>query len=276
MTHEDAETAVELALAQGWRNRRHFYEFVLRVPSCHAIVGCRDDRLVATGIATNAGPVGWLGGVIVAADWRGRGMGTAVTEALMIWLRTQGCETLSLEATDEGLPLYERIGFRLVTWYHQLQADHLPIPPAPPPGSHVRQARQADLPAILELDRQATGEDRSPALTVLAEGGAWLLEDEGGEADGRLRGFLMPAERAYGVVIAPRPEDGLYLLDLHRVLVPPGAHVRAGVPHENAAGWGALEAAGWHETWRAPRLLLGPDIEWQPTWIWGQLNSAMG
>jgi GNAT superfamily N-acetyltransferase len=273
MSAADVDAAVELALAQGWRNRRLFYDFVLRVPTCQALVGEIEGRLVATGLATANGQVGWLGAIVVEAGQRRRGLGRAMTEELMARLREAGCQTLSLEATDAGRPMYERMGFRLVSHYHQLQAGHLDEPPRPPPGARVRQLRRTDLPAVFELDRQATAEDRSAPLTVLAEGAGWVLEDE---ADASLRGFLLPAERAYGAVIAPRPEDGIYLLDLHRYLVPPGAHVRAGVPHEADAGWQALLARGWQETWRAPRFLLGPDIPWRPAWIWGQINSAMG
>ena len=271
MTTADVDAAVQLALAQGWRNRSLFYEFVLRVPAAQALVGVVDGRVVATGLATVNGPVGWLGAIIVSAEFRGRGFGRAMTEELMRRLRAAGCETLSLEATDQGRPMYERMGFRLATRYHQLQADHLDERPLPPPGAHVRPLRRADLPAVCALDRLATAEDRSAALEVLAEAGGWALD-----RDGSLAGFLLPAERAYGVVIAPRPEDGLYLLDLHRFLVPPGAHVRAGVPHEHEAAWRELQSRGWQETWRAPRMLQGPDIPWRPEWIWGQINSAMG
>ncbi len=130
----------------------------------------------------------------------------------------------------------------------------------------------ADLPAVIALDRAATGEDRSVPLRVLAESwGGYVLER--GDS---LAGFLLPAERAYGAVVAPRWEDGLFLLDLHRTLVPEGAGVRAGIPHEHEAAWRELAKRGWTETWLAPRMLLGPSIEWQPEWIWGQINSAMG
>jgi hypothetical protein len=165
------------------------------------------------------------------------------------------------------------MGFRFVTTYHQLQADHLPDPPATPEGATVRKLEPADLPAVFELDRLATAEDRSVPLTVLAEmeAGGWVLEREAA-----VRGFLFPAERAFGPIVAPRFEDGLFLLDFHRHLVPASGHVRAAVPHENAAGWQDLMARGWVETWQAPRYLLGPDVPWRPEWIWGQLNSAMG
>jgi GNAT superfamily N-acetyltransferase len=271
MTPADVEAAVALARAQGWRDRRLFYEFVLRVPTSQAIVGVVGDRVIATGLATANGPVGWLGALVVAEEYRRRGFGRVMTEELMARLRDAGCETLSLEATDAGRPMYERLGFRLATCYHQLQADHLDERPLPPEGARVRALRQADLTAVRTLDRLATAEDRSAALEVLAEAGGWILEREGSVA-----GFLLPAERAYGVVIAPRPEDGIYLLDLHRFLVPAGAHVRAGIPHEHERAWRELASRGWEETWRAPRMLLGPDIAWRPNWIWGQLNSAMG
>src|SRR5450759_554081 len=128
LTTADVDTAVALAKAQGWRDRRQFYEFVLRTSTCQPLAGVADGRLVATGLATANGQVGWLGAIVVAAEFRRRGIGRAMTEELCRRLRGAGCATLSLEATDAGRPLYERMGFRLVTSYHQLQADHLPDP----------------------------------------------------------------------------------------------------------------------------------------------------
>jgi GNAT superfamily N-acetyltransferase len=274
---------VDMALALGWSNRRLFYEFVLRTSTCQPLAGVLGGRVIATGLATANGSVGWLGAIIVDADLRGRGIGRTVTEELCRRLRAAGCSTLSLVASEAGRPMYEKMGFRLVTHYHQLQADHLPEPPTPPEGSRVRRLEPADLPTVLELDRLATAENRSVALRVLAEIGAeserggvtglggWVLE-----RDGAVSGFLLPAERAYGAIVAPRFEDGRFLLDLHRHVVPAGARVRAGIPDEHGAAWRELQALGWQESYRAPRLLLGPDIPWRPDWIWGQINSAMG
>jgi len=276
MTGADVEAASALARAEGWRDRTHFFEFVLRVPTAQPLVGTLDGRVIATGLATASGPVGWMGALIVAAECRGRGYGLAMTRELMRRLRDAGSETLSLEATDAGRPIYERMGFRIETHYHQLQADRLDELPEPPAGVRARRLTPADLAAVCELDRQATAEDRSAALAVLAELDGWALEDEDAANATALRGFLLPAERAYGAVVAPRFEDGLYLLDLHRSIVPAGAHVRAGIPHEHEAAWQELLARGWQETWRAPRMLLGPPIPWRPEWIWGQINSAMG
>jgi GNAT superfamily N-acetyltransferase len=271
MAQAEAEVAIALAKAQGWRDRRRFYDFVFRVSTCRPVVAVVGDRVVGTGLATVQGSVGWLGAIAVEAGFRRRGIGRAITDELCRRLRAAGCTTLSLEATDEGRPMYERMGFRLAATYHQLQASHLPEEPAPPAGTRVRKLEPADLPAIVELDRLATAEDRSAALAVMAQDVGWVLE-----RGGTISGYLIPAERAYGPAIAPRFEDGLFLLDLHRHVVPAGADVRAGIPHPHAAAWHELLARGWKETWQAPRLLLGPDVPWRPEWIWGQMNSAMG
>ncbi len=271
MTEADIDAAVALALAQGWRDRRHFYHIVLRTPSCQPLVGTIDRRVVATGLATASGTVGWLGAVVVDEPVRGRGYGRAMTEELCRRLRDAGCATLSLVATAAGRPLYERLGFRLVTHYHEMDGDHLGREPEPPAGARLRPMTPDDLPRVFELDRLATAEDRRPVLAELSKAGGWVLDDVPG-----MRGFLLPSDRAFAAIIAPRLEDGLYLLELHRHLAPPDGYARAGIPEENAAGRRELEARGWRPHWVAPRMLLGPDVPWRPAWIWGQINSAMG
>jgi len=271
MTTADVDAAVVLAAAQGWRDRRRFYDLVFRTPTSQPLVGTVGGRIVATGVATANLPVGWLGAIAVEAEFRGRGYGRSMTEALVWRMTAIGCQTLSLEATDAGRPMYERMGFRLVTHYHQLEAGHIDEAPAPPAGTRVRPLEPADLPGVFALDRTATAEDRSAALAALAETGGWLLE-----RDASTTGFLLPAERSYGAIVAPRFEDGLFLLELHRSLAPVGASVRAGIPDEHPAAARELIARGWRETWQAPRMLLGPAVPWRPEWIWGQINSAMG
>lgn len=125
MAPSEAEVAIALALAQGWRNRRRFYDFVFRISTCQPIVAVVEGRVVGTGLATVQGPVGWLGAIAVDAGFRRRGIGQAITNDLCRRLRAAGCTTLSLEATDDGRPMYERMGFRLAATYHQLQAGHL-------------------------------------------------------------------------------------------------------------------------------------------------------
>ena len=56
----------------------------------------------------------------------------------------------------------------------------------------------------------------------------------------------------------------------------PERRVRAGLLSENEAGLEHLLANGWTDSWRAPRLVRGDPMTWQPEAIWGQFNHALG
>ena len=79
-----------------------------------------------------------------------------------------------------------------------------------------------------------------------------------------------------GATIAPNPADAMALLDARRDAYPIDRKVRAGVLETNAVGIARLEADGWTEAWRAPRLELGEPLDWDPPAIWGQFNHALG
>ena len=112
-----------------------------------------DDEGRATASALSFGRTGWLGGLTVAPEHRGRGLGEAITEAAAAWLVERGAETVLLYATDLGEPLYARLGFT-VTGSLALYA----APPAQVVGEVVPWQEAA------ELDALATGEDRSVVL----------------------------------------------------------------------------------------------------------------
>jgi predicted N-acetyltransferase YhbS len=98
-----------------------------------------------------------VGMMLVAARYGRRGLGRALMEHL---LRVAGEDcTVTLFATDMGRPLYEKLGFEVS------YAGRLNVPIAPPEGA--RTATEADLPAILAVDRAAFGADRERILSRL-------------------------------------------------------------------------------------------------------------
>ena len=284
MTADDIDPANALARAQGWRDRARLYAFVLRVPTCRPLVGTIDGRIVATGLATANGPVGWLGAIIVDSNYRRRGFGRTMTEELIGRLRADGCQTISLEATEAGRPLYDRLGFRVHCHYIEMDPAGEAVEPAPPPRTRLRRMKAADLPAVSALDRAATGEDRHAALTLLAEESGWILEDDSGlpeaeewlEPAPAIRGFLLPSDRGHGAIVAPLFEDGEFLMRLHHFVGRAGPGPRCGMPDAHGPDLAELAGRGWHDVGRLPRMVLGADPIWRPTWIWGQINSAMG
>jgi GNAT superfamily N-acetyltransferase len=284
MTPVDVAEASALATAQGWRDRTRHFEFTMRVPTCIPLVGTVDGRIVATALGTANGPVGWIGAIVVDAAYRRIGYGRAITEETIERLRRAGCHSISLAATKQGRPLYERLGFHVLCWYVEMDPTGPLTAPTPPAGSRIRRIEAADLPAVFALDRAATGEDRHMVLGALADDGGWLLEDDAGIVEGdewagpapSLRGFLLPSDRGHGAIVAPRFEDGLCLMNLHALTGRDGPGPRCGMPDAHGDELDAIAARGWTEHDRMPRMILGDDPSWRPRWIWGQVNSAIG
>jgi GNAT superfamily N-acetyltransferase len=270
MTPDDVEAASAAMLASDWGDRREWFEFAVRHPACHVIVAEVDGQPVGTGVATINGSVGWIGTIWVAPAWRRRGLGMALTQGPIDAAEAAGCRTLVLVATEAGRPMYERLGFEVQTWYRIVEAPGLDGGAVDP---RIRSFRTSDLATMAALDAAATGEDRAHLLEAFATPDSTrVLERE----DGSLGGFVVRAPWGGGATIAPRFEDAEAILHARRVAGGPGKRVRAGLLGDNEAGLERLSAAGWTEAWRAPRLIRGEPLAWDPAAIWGQFNHALG
>ncbi len=268
MAAADIEAASAAILADDWGDRRTWFEYVVASATVHGIVAEVDGEIVGTGVAAFHGPVAWIGTIWVDRAARGRGLGAALTEAVMDATDQAGCVTQVLVATEIGRPLYERFGFRVQTWYRTMERRGLDAPPPPA----VRAFATGDLPAMVQLDRTATGEDRSAALAAFAG----LATSRVLAGDDGVRGFVVRAPWGGGATVTRTLDDAMTLLDARLTAAGPLRTVRCGIVLENEAGARALEASGWTEAWRAPRLIRGRALELNPSMLWGQFNHAMG
>jgi GNAT superfamily N-acetyltransferase len=269
-----APTDVEpIAIAferQGWGDRRSMLNWVTRYRYARPLVAVADDTIVGTGIACINGPVGWIGTIWTHPDRRRRGIGMALTEAVVRAAEAAGCRTLVLTATEAGRPMYERIGFEVQSGYRILEAPGTGIGADDPRG---RPFRAEDLGAMARLASQATGEDREHLLTSFASPETARCWDD---RDGRLAGFAVAAPWGSVHAIAPILDDGLAILRDRRSRRPPDHRVRTGLLIENEAGLERLLSDGWTDAWQAPRLVRGDPLAWEPRSIWGQFSFAIG
>jgi GNAT superfamily N-acetyltransferase len=276
MQAPDLEPAVAAILADGWGDRRAWFAFALDMLACHVFVAeDSSGDIVGTGVVTTNGPAAWIGTIWVERSHRRRGLGRALTQATIDVAEAAGCRTLILVATDRGRPLYEGLGFEVQTWYRTMEAPGLAGDTGrqDPPDARIRQFRRDDLAPMSELDRSATGEDRSQLLAALAtpDGSRVLV----GDADAP-RGFVIRAPWGGGATIATTPDDAIAILRARRLDYPADRRIRCGILLENELGAAMLEADGWSEAWRAPRLARGSPLDWHPERIWGQFNHALG
>ncbi|MCW2791384.1 MAG: family N-acetyltransferase [Nocardioides sp.] len=75
------------------------------------VLATLDGEAVASGSLWVTGTVGGLYNIATVERARGRGVGLAVTGALMDLAHERGCTEAILHATEQGRPVYERLGF---------------------------------------------------------------------------------------------------------------------------------------------------------------------
>jgi GNAT superfamily N-acetyltransferase len=246
----------------GWNDVRPAFKYYAAQRFCRPLKATVDRKLVGAGCAIRFGPTGWLAHLIVHPAYRRRGIGTAILERLIEHLERQGCETLSLIATEAGYPLYVRAGFS-----EQAQYVHLERP-APceidAPPENVTRAAEADWTAVLALDRAVSGEDRSAFLRQ-ARGNTLIVK-----RDGAVAGFYAPG-LGEGLVEARDPATGQALL---RARV--AGATRIVLPAANRAGVSFLAQRGFAETRRARRMVRGAPFEWQPTCLYSRIGGNLG
>ena len=267
----DVAAAADALRRGDWGDREAFFHFATGHPNCRPILAERDREIVGTGVATVSGRVGWVGTIWVAPALRGRGLGRALTEAVIEELEGSGCRTLVLVATEAGRPVYERLGFEILTH------DHALVTSGPGTGRTLSVADPSvrrfvptgDLDAAASLDGWATAEDRRH---ILATCDGWVV----GGAPGEVTAFTLRSPFGGVATVARDASDALRLFDLRRREAGPEGRVRAGVLDENAAGLERLVAEGWTEVWSGPRMSRGEPLDWMPTGIWSQFNHALG
>ena len=223
-------------------------------------------RIVGGACCASFGATGWIGALGVVPRARGRGLGTALTDACVAWLRDRGATTVLLHATDAGRPVYERVGFvaegRSRAWRGG------PVHGRHAPG--LRPLRAGDRGAVGELDRAVTGERRAAVLDAIAP-----LTGMAAERDGELRGFSLASPWGAGpAVLAQDADAGVALLSAARAATQ-GPSILT-LPDDNAEGVRALEGWGFRAVNHAERMRLGPPLERDPARLYGMFNLFWG
>jgi GNAT superfamily N-acetyltransferase len=112
MTMADIPSGMRLKNLAGWNQTPTDWERFLRASPDGCFVMEEDGQVIgtATTIAYD-GRFAWIGMVLVDPDFRGRGIGTRLLEKAIEYLDARGIPTIKLDATPQGRPIYEKLGF---------------------------------------------------------------------------------------------------------------------------------------------------------------------
>ena len=226
-----------------------------------AFVAKSNNRIVATGNGIFTGNAGWAGNIIVDEPFRRLGIGTAITKKIVKEFSQRNCRSVLLIATNSGMPVYYKLGFKTSINYSFYRCPKLQESKN---DTHIRKIRKADHEKIHTLDRLATGEDRKVFLGNFISDG-WVYLEKG------IQGFYLPGFGA-GFIVASNAEAGLSLLRM-KLSVPGQTLV---IPEENFTASGFLEQIGCTETTIAPRMFLGQETDWHPEMIFSRAAGYCG
>ncbi len=108
----DVSSAMELSIAANWNQTPEDWHRIMYLSA----EGCRciEDagKIVATATLLPYGTrLAWIGMVLTRPEYRRRGLARLLLEDIIAIAERRGIHTLKLDATEEGRPLYEHLGF---------------------------------------------------------------------------------------------------------------------------------------------------------------------
>ena len=253
---EDAGALVREAnwnqLATDWR----VFLDLGRVYAAHTDAG----RIVAT---TTTLPFGgrfaWISMVLVAGDYRRRGLATRLMRRAMDDLAAAGLVAV-LDATPDGRAVYRALGFQDSWGFHRLvlreRKSATGTPPAPA-GVTIRPIADADWPALCAYDAAAFGADRGAVLARLR--GRLPAAELVAERNGRIAGLLLGRDGRVAVQAGPliAEDDAVACALLGRALDALAAPVFVDLADAKAEVRRWLEARGFSAVRPLTRMLYG-------------------
>jgi len=192
-SRDHLDAAMRLSQQVRWPHRREDWQMALALSKgCVAVAA--DGRVIGTVLMTPYGSeAGTINMVIVDEAERGQGLGRRLMQQAMT---LAGERRLQLVATENGLPLYEKLGFRRTGEIVQHQG-HLAQSVAQ--SDAVRAAAADDSAAIAALDAAAFGADRRDLIAHVASVGEFAVLARQGE----MTGFAALRRFGRGLVIGP-------------------------------------------------------------------------
>ncbi|MEV7344882.1 GNAT family N-acetyltransferase [Streptomyces sp. NPDC093544] len=199
LTLRDLIACADLSEDRGWPREEHKWGLLLAAGTGYGI-DATEGGLVTACIVTEYGPrerpdLSAIGMVLVAERHARQGVGRRLMRHVV---EEMGATPLTLHATPYGRPLYEEMGFK-VTGRAEMVRGHFTTG-GPHPKVFTRPATAGDLSAILRLDEEIFGCDRTHVITRLP---AFSDQLHVAEEHGRITGYAAAWPNMDNHVVGP-------------------------------------------------------------------------
>lgn len=237
LTLRDLTACADLSEDRGWPREEHKWGLLLAAGKGYGI----DDPgggLVTACVVTEYGPreqpdLAAIGMVLVAGRHARRGVGRRLMRHVVA---AMGTTPLTLHATPSGRPLYEELGFKTVGRAEMLRGHFAPTGGRPEVAT--RAATAEDLPAMLRLDEEVFGADRTHIIARLPAFADLLrVAEENGRLIGYAAAWPNMDTHVVGPLIARDTETAKALITSLAAHTERPLRTDIDVRHEELLGW---------------------------------------
>jgi GNAT superfamily N-acetyltransferase len=203
MTKEDIPDAQRLKQIAGWNQTEMDWDRFLEAGEAGCFVAELGGQVCGTAMTISfENRFAWVGMVLVDPLCRGRGIGTRLLEQTIEYLDAMRIPCIKLDATPQGRPLYEKLGFLPEYEIERWTLRRAPVQVAEP-SDPVRLAGfpPSLLEDILETDRDLFGANRSFLLKSLHQQTPCLTA--GITSKGKLQGYTFGRRGSFADHLGP-------------------------------------------------------------------------
>lgn len=199
----DIPFAMELKNIEGWNQTESDWRRYLLLEPDGCFIALYNGKPAGTVTTINYDKrFGWIGMVVVHPELRRRGIGTAILNKAIGYLKGIGVQTVKLDATPDGKKLYDKLGF--VEEYGIVRRQGIGIVTD---CEEFAPIRTEDLEDIINFDMNIFGARRGRVIQSLSTG--FLARDQ----KGNVQGYIMFRKGLKAYHIGPWVSSSVYLAD---------------------------------------------------------------
>jgi GNAT superfamily N-acetyltransferase len=187
MTKNDLGPLVSLKHRLGWNQTERDLKRLLELNPHGCFTADYNGEMVGTITSiVYDNTLAWIGMMLVDPRYRRRSIASRLMGRVLEYLYGRGTNAIKLDATPEGFPLYQSMGFvaeTLIERWECFAAPHL--------KNNLQDLDDALLPAVYALDKLAFGVDRSFLIDALMKGANSKSAVSVSSAGNHLNGFAL-------------------------------------------------------------------------------------
>ncbi|WP_166688513.1 GNAT family N-acetyltransferase [Bacillus albus] len=258
LREEQIGDIVALSSYIGWDYNREEIETIFSSGIVYGVWNEREELIASAAIILYEEKLASIGMVIVHPNYKGRGIGKAITNACMKSVSAQ--TPIMLIATDEGKPLYEKLGFRVVSYVSKYICNSYNVNNyCMRNEDYIMNYEECDLEEIIKLDEYAFGTNRKGFVTkrIMQSEQCIVVKDKEQNVLGYGLSIQTPENKIIGPVVAE--DDAMAMRIVHYLAREHHGKLRIDVPEGKNDFMNQLESVGFQKVNTPPIMMKNSD-----------------